>query len=147
MQANEGSKWYDRFMDVLLGEDESLPSKRIALICTKCRLVNGQAPPGITNLEDLGKWRCASCGAMNGEESEIKNIVRSIRSEERSASETSQPQRKDSTLSSHSMSDSDVTQYSTEEEKKKKKKKAPVVEETPRRRSTRPKKGTKSYDE
>lgn len=62
-QANEGSRWYDRVMDVLLGEDETLPRARLALICSKCRLVNGQAPPGVKRLEDVGKWRCGGCGA------------------------------------------------------------------------------------
>ena len=62
-QANEGSRWYDRIMDVLLGEDETLPRARLALICSNCRLVNGQAPPGVKRLEDVGKWRCGGCGA------------------------------------------------------------------------------------
>ena len=63
-QANEGSRWYDRITDALLGEDETLPRARLALICDKCRLVNGQAPPGVRRLEDVGKWRCAGCGTM-----------------------------------------------------------------------------------
>ena len=50
-------------MDVLLGEDETLPRARLALICSNCRLVNGQAPPGVKRLEDVGKWRCGGCGA------------------------------------------------------------------------------------
>ena len=62
-QANQGSRWYDRIMDVLLGEDETLPRARLALICSNCRLVNGQAPPGVKRLEDVGKWRCEGCGA------------------------------------------------------------------------------------
>lgn len=62
-QANEGSRWYDRIMDALLGEDETLPRARLALICSNCRLVNGQAPPGVKRLEDVGKWRCGGCGA------------------------------------------------------------------------------------
>ncbi|MCJ1373662.1 hypothetical protein MMC20_004891 [Loxospora ochrophaea] len=78
-QIGEGPKWYDRLMDVLLGEDETLPKSRLALICRECRLVNGQAPPGIKRLEDVGKWRCAGCGFMNGEESEAKKIVAEIK--------------------------------------------------------------------
>ena len=62
-QAGEESRWYDRVMDVLLGEDETLPRARLALICSNCRLVNGQAPPGVKRLEDVGKWRCGGCGA------------------------------------------------------------------------------------
>ena len=78
-QMNEGSRWYDKILDVLLGEDETRPGARIALICHQCRLVNGQAPPGVKHLEDLGKWRCCGCGALNGEESEVTKIVSSIK--------------------------------------------------------------------
>ena len=67
--------WYDRFMDLLLGEDETKPSNRLVLICVHCRLVNGQAPPGMKGLEELGRWRCSSCHGWNGEESEIKKIL------------------------------------------------------------------------
>lgn len=68
-------------MDVLLGDDETLPKNRLALICAHCKLVNGQAPPGMRSLADLGKWRCGGCGGWNGEESEAKKIVKDIRSE------------------------------------------------------------------
>ena len=43
-QYSEGPKWYDRILDVVLGEDETHAKNRIALICGHCRLVNGQAP-------------------------------------------------------------------------------------------------------
>lgn len=76
--AKEGPKWYDRILDVILGEDETQAKNRIALICAKCRLVNGQAPPGARTLEDVGKWKCSSCGAMNGEEREEKRIFQHI---------------------------------------------------------------------
>ncbi|KAF4119454.1 putative integral membrane metal-binding protein (DUF2296) [Geosmithia morbida] len=74
------SHWYDRVFDVLLGEDETAPKNRIVLICASCRLVNGQAPPGVTSLADLGMWRCMSCGAHNGEtvEDEDHRVVRVI---------------------------------------------------------------------
>ena len=62
-QINESSRWYDRITDALLGEDETLPRARLALICNNCRLVNGQAPPGVKRLEDVGRWRCGGCGA------------------------------------------------------------------------------------
>ena len=65
-------------MDLLLGEDETNPKNRLVLICKKCRLVNGQAPPGVKTLEDVGKWRCSECGTMNGEESEAKKLVAEI---------------------------------------------------------------------
>lgn len=69
-------------MDVILGEDESIPSNRIALICKQCRLVNGQAPPGVKRLEEVGKWRCGECGAMNGEDTEVKKILAGLKEED-----------------------------------------------------------------
>lgn len=80
-QPNQGAHWYDRLMDVLLGEDESLPRNRLALICMKCRLVNGQAPPGAKRPEDVGKWRCFGCGTMNGDETEATKIVATVEEE------------------------------------------------------------------
>ena len=76
--ATDGPKWYDRLMDVVLGEDESQARNRIVLICQNCRLVNGQAPPGVRTLEEVGKWRCSSCQAWNGIESEEKKILKEI---------------------------------------------------------------------
>ncbi|CAK3815775.1 unnamed protein product [Lecanosticta acicola] len=76
--ATEGPKWYDRILDVVLGEDETSAKNRIALVCQNCRLVNGQAPPGARTLEDVGKWRCSQCHALNGVESEEKTILQHI---------------------------------------------------------------------
>jgi len=72
------SRWYDRILDALLGEDETSSKNRFALICSQCRLVNGQAPPGARSLEDVGIWRCSSCGAMNGKESEATKLVKQV---------------------------------------------------------------------
>lgn len=74
--ASDGPRWYDRIMDLVLGEDETQPKNRMVLICHNCRLVNGQAPPGTRSPEDVGKWRCSECGTMNGVESETSRIVR-----------------------------------------------------------------------
>ncbi|KAF3385758.1 Protein lunapark [Talaromyces pinophilus] len=74
-------KWYDRLMDVLLGEDETSPKNRLVLICQHCRLVNGQAPPGIKSLGELGRWRCGNCGAWNGEETEVRKVIADIQRE------------------------------------------------------------------
>lgn len=71
----QGPAWYDRILDVVLGEDETQAKNRFALICASCRLVNGQAPPGARNLEDVGRWRCKECGAMNGVESEVGKVL------------------------------------------------------------------------
>ena len=74
--APEGPKWYDRILDVVLGEDETSAKNRIVLICHECRLVNGQAPPGARTLEEVGKWRCSGCRALNGVESVEKKMLR-----------------------------------------------------------------------
>ncbi|KAB5546921.1 hypothetical protein GE09DRAFT_967472 [Coniochaeta sp. 2T2.1] len=67
--------WYDKVMELLLGEDETAAKNRIVLICQRCRLVNGQAPPGTKSLDEVGSWRCMGCGTMNGEIDEGKRIV------------------------------------------------------------------------
>lgn len=59
-------RWYDRLLDVLVGEDETSAKNRYTLICKNCRMVNGLAPPGIRNLEDIEGWGCARCGTVNG---------------------------------------------------------------------------------
>lgn len=78
-EINTGGNWYDRVLDLLLGEDETLPKNRVALICQSCRLVNGQAPPGTKSLADLGKWRCFGCGTMNGVEHEAVQAVEEMK--------------------------------------------------------------------
>lgn len=70
--------WYDRVMDLLLGEDEMAAKNRIVLICQTCRLVNGQAPPGTNSLSELGPWKCMSCGSKNGEMDEGEKIVQEV---------------------------------------------------------------------
>ncbi|KIW81260.1 hypothetical protein Z517_04285 [Fonsecaea pedrosoi CBS 271.37] len=72
--------WYDRILDVLLGEDETAAKNRLVLLCARCRLVNGQAPPGVRTLEELGRWRCSGCGAWNGAESEGAKVVKEVTS-------------------------------------------------------------------
>jgi hypothetical protein len=74
--ANSGPKWYDRIMDVILGDDETQAKNRLVLICSNCRLVNGQAPPGARTEEDIGKWRCSECKTLNGVESEEKRVLK-----------------------------------------------------------------------
>ena len=158
-QFTEGSRWYDRLMDVLLGEDESLPRNRLALICKKCRLVNGQAPPGTKRPEDVGKWRCGECGTVNGEETEATKIIATIKEEvkartERSNSATgAQAESEDEMEPGREIDDgeeSDITQYSEasihgdEISQPKASEIEPIQElETLRRRADRPK-GSKS---
>ena len=90
-EYTEQPNWYDRVLDVLLGEDETQPRNRMAMICSACRLVNGQAPPGIKTPEELGRWRCCSCGAWNGVESETTKILSSLRQDNVSAEGTWEP--------------------------------------------------------
>lgn len=79
--------WYDRIMDALLGEDETQPKNRLALICANCRLVNGQAPPGTRSVEDVGRWRCGECRAWNGvekvEKEDVVGLVREMEEKNR----------------------------------------------------------------
>ncbi|KAI9742743.1 MAG: hypothetical protein M1818_003472 [Claussenomyces sp. TS43310] len=82
-ELSAGNHWYDRVLDLLLGDDETSPKNRVVLICKTCRLVNGQAPPGVKRLEELGKWRCNACGAWNGEEDESAKIVAEIKGMEK----------------------------------------------------------------
>jgi hypothetical protein len=70
--------WYDRILDLLMGEDETSAKNRIVLICWKCRLVNGQAPPGTKRLSEVGHWRCKECKATNGEVDEGKKIMSEV---------------------------------------------------------------------
>ncbi|KAI1453226.1 hypothetical protein F4805DRAFT_382817 [Annulohypoxylon moriforme] len=71
-------RWYDRIMDLMLGEDETASKNRIVLVCKNCRLVNGQAPPGTKSLIELGTWKCMSCRSLNGEIDEGKKIIREV---------------------------------------------------------------------
>ena len=89
--ATDGPKWYDRIMDVVLGEDETQAKNRLVLICQNCRLVNGQAPPGVRTLEELGRWRCSSCHAWNGAENEESKILQRMSGDAASPTSPSAP--------------------------------------------------------
>ncbi|KAK6357879.1 hypothetical protein TWF730_007236 [Orbilia blumenaviensis] len=73
-------QWYDRFLDVLLGEDEMSAKNRYALICANCRQVNGLAPPGTTNTEDV-RYICGRCGAENGKPA-VKELIGKVAEEQ-----------------------------------------------------------------
>lgn len=77
--TGEGGNWYDRILDAILGEDETIAKNRLALICDNCKVILGQAPPGVKRLEDVGKWKCGACGAWNGVEDEGKKIFKEMR--------------------------------------------------------------------
>jgi endoplasmic reticulum junction formation protein lunapark len=136
-----GGRWYDRLLDVLLGEDESHPKNRMALICSNCRLVNGQAPPGVKSLEDIGKWRCSACGTMNGE-SEVGRIVAEIQKEKSHASESQAIKEEDENdepvVVGQDGDESDITQYSEGEKQQ--------VEQPSKKKSVKSRKGRKFED-
>lgn len=77
-QHDAPPSWYDKIMDLLLGEDEAAAKNRIVLICRSCRQVNGQAPPGTRSLAELGIWKCMACGASNGEVNEGKRLIKEV---------------------------------------------------------------------
>ncbi|OBT81136.1 hypothetical protein VE02_10252 [Pseudogymnoascus sp. 03VT05] len=77
-----GGQWYDRILDVLLGEDETHPKNRVVLLCSHCRLVNGQAPPGVKRVEEVGEWRCFNCGGVNGKDEGKRMVEEIMRGEE-----------------------------------------------------------------
>jgi hypothetical protein len=85
--------WYDRILDALLGEDETQAKNRFALICSECRLVNGQAPPGAHSLQDVGRWRCGGCSAWNGtekpREDDVVRLVQGWEAERKAKDEVS----------------------------------------------------------
>jgi endoplasmic reticulum junction formation protein lunapark len=54
----------DRLLDLLVGEDETAPEHRYALICVRCRMHNGLAPPG--EMPGEVGYLCARCGQWNG---------------------------------------------------------------------------------
>jgi len=156
---DQSPSWYDRLMDVVLGEDESSPRNRLALICQKCRLVNGQAPPGVKTLEDVGKWRCSSCGTMNGADPVAEKLVADITKEARrggdGASELASPVSQVSDVERSEQiaqargedSESDVTQYSEHDSEDGNGPEAPIsVPEQLTRRRTRQSKAADGKD-
>ncbi|RYC53671.1 hypothetical protein CHU98_g12539 [Xylaria longipes] len=113
--------WYDRILDLMLGEDETAPKNRIVLICGKCRLVNGQAPPGVKNVAELGTWKCMGCGAMNGEMDEGKKIMQEVlgttkttRDESRSTNDRDSDRSSDVVIKVEQQEGGDNTQSETE---------------------------------
>ncbi|KAK9236212.1 hypothetical protein V1525DRAFT_433946 [Lipomyces kononenkoae] len=65
-QPPQPPMWYDRILDLLVGEDETDPRNRYALICFRCGTHNGLAPPG--QAPDSVRYICPVCGQWNPEE-------------------------------------------------------------------------------
>lgn len=58
-------KWYDRILDLLVGEDEQSAKNRQALICANCHTHNGLAQYG--ELAQNVVYICPRCGFRNGQ--------------------------------------------------------------------------------
>jgi len=84
-------RWYDRILDVVLGEDEMSAKNRFALICKNCKMVNGLAPPGTRSLDDMDQWGCARCGTMNGGRKNLVLVPEEEKDELESESESKYP--------------------------------------------------------
>ncbi|KAJ6112399.1 hypothetical protein N7512_007723 [Penicillium capsulatum] len=137
-QYIEQPHWYDRLLDVLLGEDEMQPRNRMAMICDSCRLVNGQAPPGIKTPEELGRWRCGSCGAWNGEESETTKILSTLR--QNTTESAWQPKAHEEVNTSHVGPESEENEQAQDDQEDEAQ---PTEQDQPVRRSKRGKGGKK----
>lgn len=85
------SKWYDRILDVIMGEDETSPRNRYALICRACGVHNGLAPPG---QEPRGvTYMCPHCGQWNPEEpSSDASVIKSNVEGDESVQEVAEPE-------------------------------------------------------
>ncbi|KAK4695406.1 hypothetical protein P7C71_g2344, partial [Lecanoromycetidae sp. Uapishka_2] len=155
---------YTIVLVLVVGWREWGPTEFSAIAAGPTMLVNGQAPPGVLRLEDLGRWRCASCGTMNGEDAEAKKIIASISKHSPIEAGHSGKERADSPgldirdkrhdptyMAAGDEDEGDITQYSDgssdqdHEVKETKKKATETIEEsdTPKRRSTRARKGGK----
>jgi hypothetical protein len=63
---HQSKTFFDRVLDLLVGEDENAADHRYALICRHCRAHNGLAPPGERG-DEVG-YLCGRCGGWNGPE-------------------------------------------------------------------------------
>lgn len=54
--------WYDRLVDVIVGENEASPNSKYALICEKCSNHNGLALP--SEIDEI-QYTCPRCGFFN----------------------------------------------------------------------------------
>ncbi|KAK9477205.1 hypothetical protein V1514DRAFT_334503 [Lipomyces japonicus] len=69
-------KWYDRILDLIVGEDETSIRTRYALICSNCYSHNGLAPPGDT--PEQVRYICPACGVTNGREVRSGKLVHDV---------------------------------------------------------------------
>ncbi len=83
--------WYDKIMEYVLGEDESSPRNRYALICTSCYNHNGLAPPGSKQPSKIF-YICPNCGAQNGEMKESISKLDKVNEENEGTSIVTEPE-------------------------------------------------------
>lgn len=74
--ANYQPSWYDKILDIIVGEDEYSPKSRYALICQNCRRHNGLAQPG--ELPQYVIYICPQCGFRNGQEKKKRKETKSM---------------------------------------------------------------------
>ncbi|KAK9474518.1 uncharacterized protein V1510DRAFT_411256 [Dipodascopsis tothii] len=80
-------RWYDRLLDALVGEDETSPKNRYALICSNCRAHNGLAPPGCTDPGEV-RYMCPVCGQWNPADKDADELGKSDGDGEQEAADT-----------------------------------------------------------
>lgn len=79
--ANYQPTWYDKILDIIVGEDEYSPKSRYALICENCRRHNGLAQPGELPMHVV--YICPQCGFRNGQEKKKKRATTDDKSKEK----------------------------------------------------------------
>lgn len=67
-------RWYDRILDILVGEDEQSPKNRQALICANCFNHNGLAQYGESAQTVV--YICPRCGFKNGLDAKHKHEIK-----------------------------------------------------------------------
>uniref|UniRef100_A0A060THQ6 Endoplasmic reticulum junction formation protein lunapark n=1 Tax=Blastobotrys adeninivorans TaxID=409370 RepID=A0A060THQ6_BLAAD len=83
-------KWYDRILDLIVGEDEYSSRQRYALICRNCKVHNGLAQPGEAP-EDV-VYICPHCGTLNGRPKETTHPEKESEKEISRSSESVSPE-------------------------------------------------------
>lgn len=110
-------RWYDRILDMIVGEDEYSPKYRYALICEKCHRHNGLALPGES--PQYVVYFCPGCNHRNGTKKPKKRTKQQSHSESidlasNSNNDGTKPLKFDTSVL-HTQND-DSSEYTSEEE-------------------------------
>ncbi len=74
--AQRAPTFLDRVLELIIGEDETSPAHRYALICQKCFSHNGLAPAGTNDVDAARiKYACPCCGFVNGVDKERSDNI------------------------------------------------------------------------